>query len=338
MANKQNNSDNAILMAMLQDIKSYISGNPLDSIISTAVIAQSDIKRDKADQKDIHRLVANQILSPVDKIKNQFIEYPQLSNKLEIDPRDINENNLHELSNIILDYLRNEGVISFAQGGLFEIQNNWIEVKIGDRIYNLLVATTDEEKERGLQDVESMEEDEGMLFDYSDDPQPEISFWMKDTTIPLDIIFVNQDGVVISVKQGEPLSEELITEDSEFVSCVIELNANSGVKTGDKTDLFEDENIQPEDTEEQFEEDEEAEDEYPDLKVNKLYVYGSDGDVQAQLQGGERIFSRKSTRTIIRKAKKCYMTKEDKDYKDLGRYVFKEMKAQDDRKPEYVEN
>ena len=57
---------------------------------------------------------------------------------------------------------------------------------------------------------------------------------MKDTEIPLDIIFVNQDGNVISVKQGEPNSEELITESSEFISCVIELNINSGVKAGDK--------------------------------------------------------------------------------------------------------
>ena len=45
-----------------------------------------------------------------------------------------------------------------------------------DKVYNLLVAETEEEKERGLQNVESMESDEGMLFDYSDDPQASISF------------------------------------------------------------------------------------------------------------------------------------------------------------------
>lgn len=38
------------------------------------------------------------------------------------------------------------------------------------------MAETEEEKERGLQDVESMEPNEGMLFDYSDDPQASISF------------------------------------------------------------------------------------------------------------------------------------------------------------------
>lgn len=210
--------------------------------------------------------------------------------------------------------------------------NQWIEVQIGDKVYNLLVAETEEQKEQGLMNVSEMDENEGMLFDYSDDPQPEISFWMKDTEIPLDIIFINQDGIVISVKQGEPLSEEYITEDSEFISCVVELNANSGVKAGDKTDLFEE--LNNTETEELEEEDET--DEYPELGVNRLYVYGSDGNVQAELQGGERIFSRKSSVVIIRKAKKAYVSKEDKDYKSLGRYIFNEMDAQDNRKPEYV--
>ena len=205
----------------------------------------------------------------------------------------------------------------------------WIDVQIGDKTFHLLVAETEEQKELGLMNVESMDADEGMLFDYSDDPQASVSFWMKNTTIPLDIIFVNQDGVVISVKQGVPNSEEYITESSEFVSCVIELNANSGVKAGDKTDLFE----------EMKEEDEEdEEDTHPELNVNRLYVYGSDGQVQAELQGGERIFSRKSSKVIITKAKKAYLSKEDKDYKALGRYIFKEMDAQDGREPEYVEN
>ena len=215
------------------------------------------------------------------------------------------------------------------------MENNetWIDVQIGNRTYNLLVATTEEEKEKGLMGIEELPEDEGMLFDYSDEPQAELSFWMKNVDIPLDIIFVNQEGSVISVKQGVPNSEEYITEDSEFISCVIELNANSGVKAGDKTDLFSEmNNILEED------EDEDEEDTHPELNVNRLYVYGSDGEIQAELQGGERIFSRKSSKIIISKAKRAYISKEDKDYKALGRYVFKEMYAQDNIDPEYVNN
>lgn len=326
MANKQNNADNAVLMAMLQDIQSVFSGNPIGSAASTAAIAQADIKRDRADKQDIHRIVANQMLSPVDKIKYQFVEYPQLADKLGINPEEINETNLEEVAQIIYEYLNKEGVISFGKGGQFETQENWIDVQIGDKMYNLLVAETEEEKERGLMGVIEMDPNEGMLFDYSDDPQASISFWMKDTEIPLDIIFVNQDGIVISVKQGEPLSEEIITEDSEFVSCVIELNVNSGIKPGDKTDLFND--IQSED----------SEIEESSTGNNELHVYGSDGEVQAVLSGGERIFSRKSTAILLKKAKLAYETKDDKDYKALGRYAFDEMRRQDGRDPEYVEN
>lgn len=53
---------------------------------------------------------------------------------------------------------------------------NNIDVQIGDKTYNLLVAETEEEKERGLMGVIEMDPDEGMLFDYSDDPQASISF------------------------------------------------------------------------------------------------------------------------------------------------------------------
>lgn len=179
--------------------------------------------------------------------------------------------------------------------------------------------------------VEELDPQEGALFDYSDEPQAELSFWMKDTTIPLLICFVNESGKVISVHKGKPLSEEMITESSEFVAYVIEVGIYEKINPGDQTSLG-NQNINEEI------EDEDEEDIYPELNVNRLYVYGSDGEVQAELQGGERIFSRKSSKVIISKAKRAYLSKEDKDYKALGRYIFKEMDAQDNRDPEYVQN
>ena len=324
MANKQDRADNAVLMAILEDIKSLIYKSPENSVASTAVIAASDIKRDGADQNDIHRIVTNELLPPIDKIKNKFKEYPGITEKLNsvlpnknFDPETINEHNVEALANLISYYLSNEHIDSFAEGGQFDTSDNWIEVQIGDKIYNLLVAKTDDEKEIGLMNVESMESNEGMLFDYSDEPQPEVSFWMKDTSIPLKICFVNEDGIIISVHDAEPFSEELITESSEFVAYVIEVNQGENIKAGDETSLGETDN--------------------PELEVNKLYVYGPDGDIQAELLGGERIFSRISSRVIIRKAKKAFLSKDDKDYKALGRYIFKEMDAQDNRKPQYTE-
>ena len=206
-------------------------------------------------------------------------------------------------------------VDKFANGGQFEFDNKEkVEISINDEDYDVLVFRTEEEKEIGLQNVESMDDDEGGIFVY-DEPQ-HVDFWMKDTSIPLDIIFVDENNTVISVKQGEPNSEEYISEDN--VKYVIELNANSGIKSGDKV-VFED---------------------YTGiingLDVNKMYVIGEDGKPQMELFGGERIFSISSTKIIIKKAKKAYKEKTDSAYRSLGKYVFKEMNAQDSRGKEYV--
>ena len=206
-------------------------------------------------------------------------------------------------------------VDKFANGGQFEFDNKEkVEISINDEDYDVLVFRTEEEKEIGLQNVESMDDDEGGIFVYNE-PQ-HVDFWMKDTTIPLDIIFVDENNTVISVKQGEPNSEEYISEDN--VKYVIELNANSGIKSGDKV-IFEDyiEIING-------------------LDVNKMYVIGEDGKPQMELFGGERIFSIPSTKIIIKKAKKAYKEKTDSAYRSLGKYVFKEMNAQDSRGKEYV--
>jgi hypothetical protein len=66
-----------------------------------------------------------------------------------------------------------------------------IDIKIGNKEYKVKEVTSTSDKEKGLQGVESLPEDEGMLF-YFEPPQ-DVSFWMKDTKIPLDIIFINED-------------------------------------------------------------------------------------------------------------------------------------------------
>ena len=342
MANKNND---AILMAILQDLNSYFTGDSSGNVASNGAILMANIKKDGADMNDIYESTTSQIIdnmgSPEDKIGFIFEQHPEIVDELDkfADENGLMQeetgNQLQELAQLITLYLQNKRGYKFAEGGQFDNLQQFVDVKINEENYHLLYLSSEEEKEEGLKNVIELDPKEGALFDYSDAPEAELSFWMQDTEIPLLICFINENGKVISVHEGEPLSEEPITESSEFVAYVIEVGVNENIKPGDQTSLGK-EDKQKEVLEN--EDEDEEEDEYPDLKVNKLYVYGSDGDVQAELQGGERIFSRKSTKTIIRKAKKCYMTKDDKDYKDLGRYVFNEMKAQDDRKPEYVEN
>ena len=181
-------------------------------------------------------------------------------------------------------------------------------IHIGNKEYKVQEAHTEEEKEKGLQGVSSLPEDQGMLF-FFEEPQ-EVSMWMKDTLIPLDIIFINEDNEVVKVAQGEPNDETpIVAQDTLYV---LEINKNSGVKEGDELEI---------------------QDEGPVMKV-----LAQDGSSQMNLWGGERIFSRKNTVVLIRKAKKAALTNSDKDIKALGRYMFKCIKGQDERPNEYVKN
>lgn len=188
-----------------------------------------------------------------------------------------------------------------------------MDILVGNKKYDVEVAENEEERMKGLQEVIEMDDDEGMLFIF---PEPQhVDFWMKDTEIPLDIIFINSDLEVISVKQGEPMSEDFISEDN--VQYVLEVNQNSGIEEGDDVIL-------------DYEEDDE------EYEAAKMYVLGSDGQVQYELVGGERIFSRPNTKVLVSKAKKAYKTKSDSDYKALGRQVFKYLEKQNSNEPEYT--
>ena len=136
---------------------------------------------------------------------------------------------------------------------------------------------------------------------------------MKDTEIPLDIIFIDEELTVISVKQGIPGSEEFISENN--TNFVLEVNLNSGIKKGDDLEFS------------------------PDSKLNedKMAVLDSEGNPQMLLEGNERIFSRIHTKALIKFAKKAYSTKSENDYKNLGKKIFKFLQIQEETPNEYVE-
>ena len=98
------------------------------------------------------------------------------------------------------------------------------------------VATSSEQKEYGLMFRRAMPRDSGMLFVFTPD-QP-ASFWMKNTFISLDMLFVRGDGVIAKiVTHAEPFSVAVISS-GEPVRGVIEINAGEadrrGLHTGDK--------------------------------------------------------------------------------------------------------
>lgn len=113
-----------------------------------------------------------------------------------------------------------------------------MEVTLGDRVFTLEVADNDASRRKGLMDRRSMPEDHGMLFvfEYSD----VLSFWMKNTYIPLDIIYLDRFGTIVAIRQMKPLDETGVSSD-KAARFAIELNAGmaqkSRIQEGDKVVL-----------------------------------------------------------------------------------------------------
>lgn len=95
------------------------------------------------------------------------------------------------------------------------------------------VASTQAAREKGLMDRSSVPDGTGMLFVFP--RSEELSFWMKDTHVPLDIAFFGDSNQVISIKQMEPLDETL-TDSGGASSLALEVRqgwfAEQGIEVG----------------------------------------------------------------------------------------------------------
>ena len=133
---------------------------------------------------------------------------------------------------------------------------------------------------------------------------------MEDTNIPLDIVFIDNNFEVLQVSKGEPLAAEPIYGKGDYV---LEVNSDSQIIVGDELEFKTNKSVN-----------------------NKMMVLDVEGNAQMTLDGGERIFSIKNTKILIKFAKKSTATGKDNDYKALGKRVFKFLKIQDSNEPEYV--
>lgn len=111
-----------------------------------------------------------------------------------------------------------------------------IETKSGAHRFAVEVAETPEQRERGLMFRDAMAGDAGMIFDYHQDV--DISMWMKNTILPLDMVFISADGTVFDVVKGAvPYSLDIIPSGGR-VRAVLEVNAGIvdalEIRRGDK--------------------------------------------------------------------------------------------------------
>lgn len=111
-----------------------------------------------------------------------------------------------------------------------------IDTAAGTRTFDIEIAETLEQKSIGLMFRRNLAEDSGMLFPYA--PEQELTMWMRNTLIPLDMLFVRSDGVIHRIEAWtEPLSERVIPSNGP-VTAVLELGggvaAKLGIKPGDR--------------------------------------------------------------------------------------------------------
>ncbi|MGR3496447.1 DUF192 domain-containing protein [Citreimonas sp.] len=108
-----------------------------------------------------------------------------------------------------------------AQGACAE-DTIWLRGDFGQARFGIDVVDTPEGRARGLMFVEEMPRSRGMLFVYPDEAP--VSFWMRNTLIPLDIIYADGDGVVINVAAEAIPGDETPLPSGGPAQYVLEIN------------------------------------------------------------------------------------------------------------------
>jgi uncharacterized membrane protein (UPF0127 family) len=107
----------------------------------------------------------------------------------------------------------------------------------GDHRFTVEIAASPEEQERGLMFRHSLAGDRGMIFPY--DPPQDVAFWMKNTLIPLDMLFIRADGRVARIATATALSLDTVPG-GEPVAAVLEIRggraAELGIVPGDRVE------------------------------------------------------------------------------------------------------
>jgi len=120
----------------------------------------------------------------------------------------------------------------------YAIQTALRELKLGDAVLKVEIAEKETERRLGLMHRGSLSEDQGMLFVYA---KPQVmSFWMRDTFIPLSIAFLDVAGTILNIEDMQPLLDHGAVSHGAAVYA-IEVNQGwfekHGIKAGQKIEL-----------------------------------------------------------------------------------------------------
>jgi uncharacterized membrane protein (UPF0127 family) len=111
-----------------------------------------------------------------------------------------------------------------------------IASKTGVHVFSVELAVTDEERSRGLMFRRSVPESYGMLFDFKRDQ--EITMWMRNTYVSLDMIFIQSDGRIRRIAENTETESDKIIPSGGQVRAVLEVAAGTarklGIEAGDR--------------------------------------------------------------------------------------------------------
>ncbi|ETR75051.1 hypothetical protein X566_19920 [Afipia sp. P52-10] len=102
----------------------------------------------------------------------------------------------------------------------------------GVRVFSVEVMRTPEERGKGLMYRRELPEGQGMLFDFS--PEENVSMWMKNTYISLDMIFIRADGRILRIAENTTPKSEAVISSGGPVRGVLEVIAGTAKKYGFK--------------------------------------------------------------------------------------------------------
>ena len=114
------------------------------------------------------------------------------------------------------------------QTGLAQVP---LTITSGSGVHRFMVdiAATGEQQERGLMFVRSLAPDRGMIFPY--DPPQSVSFWMRNTVIPLDMVFIRADGTIARIATAKALDETPVPS-GEPIAAVLEIAGGRAAQLG----------------------------------------------------------------------------------------------------------
>ena len=112
-----------------------------------------------------------------------------------------------------------------------------IHSRTGQHPFKVEIASTPDQQEAGLMFRRSLGPNEGMIFPYA--PAQDVAFWMKNTLIPLDILYIREDGKIARITKAQPMDLTPLPSGEPVVS-VLEIAggraAELGIAPGDRVD------------------------------------------------------------------------------------------------------